>query len=218
MEMPRRSRRRIGAGLPPQTVSAVSGTSSTKTPELVVSLEGSDPLCDPVANAATQAIVGTSPCTSTKDSVLRSATASQVRSKSDMSCPDRRVHGRRGRGRLQDGRGGVEDGVLTVLECAGQDPHLLHPGAGDVADPLAHGVHRAGDVGQLDHELVDGHARLTLEHLEPDHVAVDGADLGRHRPQHAGSVGQPDAHAGEHAQWVLVMCTLTFMVCSALPA
>ena len=50
--MPRRSRRRIGAALPPHTVSAVSGTASTKTPELVVSLEGSDPLCDPVANAA----------------------------------------------------------------------------------------------------------------------------------------------------------------------
>ena len=57
-----------------------------------------------------------------------------------------------------------------------------------------------------------------LEHLKTDHVALGGADLGGHRAEHPGVVGQPDAHARQHGQWVLVMRTFTRMVCSALPA
>ena len=85
MAMAWRSRRRMGAGRPPLTVSSVSGMASTNTPELVVSFDGSAPLCEPAANAVSQSMLGASPCTSVKVFMPRSATASQVRSKSDMS-------------------------------------------------------------------------------------------------------------------------------------
>ena len=58
MAMAWRSRRRMGAGRPPHTVSSVSGMASTNTPELVVSFEGSAPLWAPCTKALTQAIVG----------------------------------------------------------------------------------------------------------------------------------------------------------------
>ena len=130
------------------------------------------------------------------------------------------------------GRG--EDGVLPVrrLAVAGELGDLLDPDPGHVAHAAADGVDRARLVGQLDHELVDGHAGLALEHLEPDDVALHGADLGRHGAEDARGVGQPDAHPGQHgtaagavsesfdphAQWILVMRTATRMVFSALPA
>ena len=112
--------------------------------------------------------------------------------------------------------------VLPVRRTGAELGHLLDADAGDVAHAPAHRVDRTGLVRQLHHQLVDGHARLALEHLEPDDVALHRADLGRHRAQDTGGVGQPDPHAGQHghalAQCVLVMRTTTRIVFSALPA
>ena len=165
---------------------------------------------------------GASPCTSVKVCRPRSATASQVRSKSDMSWPDSVFMAAVGVAACRIAAAALRTVSSRSWAAAGQLAHLFDPGSGDVADALAHRIDGAGQVGQLDHELVDGHARLALEHLEPDDVALDGADLGRHRSEDARGVGQPDPHAGQHGglscQFVLVMCTPTCMVCSALPA
>ena len=125
----------------------------------------------------------------------------------------------------QDAGGGGEDGVLSVVRLRQQLRDLFDTDPGDVAHPPAHRVDRAGLVGQLHDELVDRHARLALEHLEPDDVALHRPDLRRHGAEDARSVGQPDAHPGQHgigpprpAQLVLVMRTTTRMVFSALPA
>ena len=118
--------------------------------------------------------------------------------------------------------------TVSSRSCASvqQLRDLFDPDPGDVAHAPAHRVDHAGLVGQLHHELVDRHARLTLEHLEPDDVALHRPDLGRHGAEDTRGVGQPDAHPGQHgtgsvpgpAQWVRVMRTTTRMVFSALPA
>ena len=72
------------------------------------------------------------------------------------------------------------------------------PDSGDVAHPAADGVDRARLVGELHHQLVDRHTRLALEHLEPDDVALHGADLRRHGTEHTGRVRQPDPHLCQH--------------------
>ena len=97
------------------------------------------------------------------------------------------------------------------------------PAPGTLRTPRQTASTAPGVVGQLDHQLVDRHPGLALEHLEPDDVALHRADLGRHRAEDARGVGQPDAHPGQHgaqlgAQCVLVMRTTTRMVFSALPA
>ncbi len=114
-----------------------------------------------------------------------------------------RVHGRRRRGRLQDRGRRVEDGVLTVLGHRSQLAHVFDARSGDVADALAHRIDGTGQVGELDDELVDGHAGFALEHLEPDDVALDRPDLRGHRSEDARSVGQPDPHAGQHGGCIL---------------
>ena len=104
---------------------------------------------------------------------------------------------RRGRG-LEDPGRGRQDRVLPVQRGAEQLGDLLHAHAGDPAHAAAHCLDRSGLVGQLHHELVDGHPGLALEHLQPDHVALGHPDLGSHRTEDPRSVGEPDPHPGQH--------------------
>jgi hypothetical protein len=48
-------------------------------------------------------------------------------------------------------------------------------------------------VGQLHHELVDGPPATLLEDLDPDDVAVHGADPARHLAERARPVREPDS-------------------------
>ena len=88
-------------------------------------------------------------------------------------------------GRLQ----GVEAGVGEVVD----DPHLLDRGAVDLLDlPDQHGDQFG--VGQVDGELVDGHAAVALEDVDADDVAPHRTDPGGDLAEGTGPVGQPDPH------------------------
>ena len=72
--------------------------------------------------------------------------------------------------------------TVSSRSCASASSSVTSstPAPGTLRTPRQTASTAAGLVGQLDHELVDGHARLALEHLETDDVAVHGTDLGRH--------------------------------------
>ena len=70
----------------------------------------------------------------------------------------------------------------------------LHPLDVDALD-LSHLPHERVDqpgVGQRDDQLVDGPPAALLQDLDPDDVAVHGADPARHLAERARPVGEPD--------------------------
>jgi hypothetical protein len=76
--------------------------------------------------------------------------------------------------------------------------HLFH---GDAVD-LAHLGDQQVDQArrwQLDHELVDRLPVLTLEDVDPDHIAPHRTDAAGDLPEGAGPVGKPHSdHEGRH--------------------
>ena len=132
----------------------------------------------------TQFTDGASPCTSTK------------RSSADRPAPPRPA--RRDSTTARRASSVLPSWSRPGMAAAAPSTVSSRPGPGsaarappppplpDISDSLAHGVDRTRLVGELDHQLVDGHAGLALEHLEPDDVALDGADLAATAPSTPG--------------------------------
>ena len=149
----------------------------------------------------------------------RSATASQVRSKSDMSWPDSAFMAAVGVAACRMAAAALRTVSSRSWAARGQLPHLLDPGSGDVADALAHGVDGAGQSGSstTNSSMATPASRsstsspITLPSTAPISAAT--------APSTPGASGSQMRMRVEHRpQCVLVMCTPTCMVCSALPA
>ena len=108
------------------------------------------------------------------------------------------------------------------------------PAPGTLRTPLTHGGDRVGVVGELDQQLVDGHAGLAVEDSRPMTLPCTAPISAATAPRTPGASGQPDADPGQHGRTSVgppfglslvamfngssVTFTETRMVCSVVPA
>src|SRR5207248_772138 len=93
---------------------------------------------------------------------------------------------------LDEHGGGVQRVEAGIAEWGGDRSHVLDVDAVDLGDLLDQEIEQRLR-GQLDHQLVDGPPRPSLEDVDADDVAADRSDAAGNAAESARPVGQPEA-------------------------